>query len=52
MLSTDFQKNCQKIPILSMLNLRLKIPMFSEMGLRVHLKETAFSMHIKCLHIS
>ena len=30
MLSTHFQKNCQKIRVLSILNLRLKIPRFSE----------------------
>ena len=33
MLSTDFQKDGQKIPILSMLNLRRKSARFSEMGL-------------------
>ena len=33
MLSTDFQKNRQKIPIISMLNLRLKCAGFYDMGI-------------------
>ena len=33
MLSTYFQKNCQKISIISMLNLRLKCAGFYDMGI-------------------
>ena len=34
MLSTDFQKNRQKIPITSMLDLRLKCARFYDMGIK------------------
>ena len=39
MLSTDFQKNHQKIPILYMLKLHLTFPVFSEMGLMLFMDE-------------
>ena len=35
LLSTDFQKNRQKIPIIAMLNLRLKCARFYDMGIIV-----------------
>ena len=38
MLSSHFQKNCQKIRGVSILNLRLKIPQFSETTLIIHIK--------------
>ena len=35
-LSIDYHKNPQKIPILSMLNSRLKCPRFNDMGISLH----------------
>ena len=46
MLSTGFQKNRQKIPILYMLNLRLIFAMFSEMGLTSYLFQGPSSLQI------
>ena len=49
MLSTDFQKNRQKIPILYMLNLRLTFPVFSEMGLTNNLGENIGPLKSQCI---
>ena len=48
MLSTDFHKNRQKIPILSMLNSRLKCPGFHEMGIstRLNIARPPIGMHV------